>query len=99
MEGTESAAMIRLLSSMADELQSRCKVKSLSLFGSMARGEGTRDSDIDVLVDFEDGADLLDLMAVGDILEERLGRKVDVVSRKGLRKELKDIIEKEAVPI
>lgn len=99
MRSPDRNALIESLSSLTPELRSKCKVQSISVFGSIVRGEATPDSDIDILVDFKQGADLLDLMAVGNILEERLGRKVDVVSRNGLRKELKDRIEKEAVAI
>lgn len=99
MQSPERNVLIESLSSLTAELRNKCKVQSISVFGSIVRGEATPDSDIDILVDFKEGADLLDLMAVGNILEERLGRKVDVVSRNGLRKELKDRIEKEAVAI
>ncbi len=47
-----------------------------------------KESDIDVLVDFQEDADLLDLVGLGLFLEERLGRRVDVVPRKALRKEI-----------
>ena len=51
----------------------------------------------DVLVDFADDADLFDLVGLGLFLEEKLGRKVDVVPRRALRKELRDRVLKEVV--
>jgi len=62
------------------------------------RGEQNKESDIDVLVDFQEDADLLDLVGLGLFLEERLGRKVDVVPRKALRKEIRDAVLHEVVP-
>jgi predicted nucleotidyltransferase len=76
----------------------RYKVREIGVFGSVVRGEQSKDSDIDVLVDFEEDADLFDLVGLGLFLEERLGRKVDVVPRKALRKELQDVVLREVVP-
>lgn len=58
----------------------------VTLFGSIARDEGTADSDVDVIVDSADG-EALGLFKLGDIkeqLERILGRDVDVISRRGL---------------
>ncbi len=73
-------------------------VREIGVFGSIARGEQKQGSDIDVLVDFEDDADLFDLASLGLFLEERLGGKVDVVPKRALRKELRDSVIKEVVP-
>lgn len=81
------------------ELKQKHRVKSIFLLGSVARGEEKLESDIDLFVDLEDGADLFDLIAIGNTLEEKLKRKIDIVSRKALRKEMKDLIEREAVRI
>lgn len=51
------------------------KVREIGVFGSVVRGEQSKESDIDVLVDFQEDADLLDLVGLGLFLEERLGRK------------------------
>ena len=63
----------------------RLGVRSLTLFGSWVRGEEQAGSDIDLLYEFEEGhatlAHLLDLRA---LLEEALGRSVDLVSAKHL---------------
>jgi predicted nucleotidyltransferase len=99
MSAQKTKQILDKIASVLDELKARHKVRSISVFGSVARGESTPDSDVDVLVDFESGADLFDLIAVGNLLEDHLGRKVDVVSRKGLRESLIDRIEQEARPI
>lgn len=60
-------------------------VKRLSLFGSFARGDQVLGSDVDLLVEFAEGETTFDhLMALGSLLEELLGRKVQLVTRDGL---------------
>ena len=61
------------------------KGRAVALFGSVARGEETRDSDVDFLVDFEPGSSLFDLAELEDALASLLGRRVDVVSLGGLK--------------
>lgn len=58
---------------------------SVRVFGSVARGEDRPDSDIDLLVRFDKGANLIDLADLTDELEDLLGRHVDVVSEGGLK--------------
>jgi len=50
------------------------------VFGSVARDEARPDSDLDLLVDMDDGRSLLDLVGLGQDLEELLKRRVDVVT-------------------
>jgi predicted nucleotidyltransferase len=72
---------------------------NVRLFGSAARGETREDSDIDFLVEFEPGRSLLDHAALVLDLEELLGRKVDIVTEKGLYWLLRRRILKEARPL
>ena len=72
---------------------------SVRLFGSAARGETREDSDIDFLVEFEPGRSLLDHAALVLDLEDLLGRKVDIVTEKGLYWLLRRRILKEARPL
>lgn len=81
------------------QLRERYHVEGISLFGSVVRGEAKRTSDVDILVDFTDDADLFDLSGLGLFLEKTLGRKVDVVPRRALREELKASIQAEAVSV
>lgn len=99
MNAADRQQILKMLSASKDEIRRKCRVRSLYVFGSFARGDATETSDVDILVDFDDNADLFDLTAVGDILEDRLGRKVDVVSRNGLNPLLRDVIELEARPV
>ena len=69
------------------ELCRRFHVRELSLFGSGARGELRSDSDIDLLVEYQPGAevDLIDYAALMLELSQLMGRRVDLVSKKGLK--------------
>jgi uncharacterized protein len=57
----------------------------IAVFGSVARGEAGPDSDLDLLVDFEQGTSLLDHIGLFQDLEELLGVGVDVVARSALK--------------
>ena len=54
--------------------------RNVRLFGSLARGEGKRGSDLDVLVELESGRSLLDIIAIKQDLEDLLTTKVDIVT-------------------
>jgi len=73
-------------------------VKRIGIFGSFARGEEKEDSDLDVLVVFEEGQKTFDnYMDLKFYLEDLFGREVDLVTEKALKPQLKDIIMKEVV--
>lgn len=83
-----------LVEARRDEIKatvSRHKGRTVGIFGSVARGEETRDSDIDFLVEFEKGSSLFDLMHAEDDLVALLERRVDVVSLGGLKPRDHDI--------
>jgi predicted nucleotidyltransferase len=63
----------------------RHKGRAVAVFGSVARGEETQESDVDFLVEFEPGSSLFDLADLEDALASLLGRRVDVVSLGGLK--------------
>ena len=72
---------------------------NVRIFGSVARGDETADSDVDFLVELEPGRNLLDRIALIQDLEDLLERKVDVAAVKGLREYFRDRILNEAVPL
>jgi len=59
-------------------------VKKAALFGSVARGEATKGSDIDLLVEFKGKKSLLDLVGLKLELEEKLEQKVDILTYKSI---------------
>jgi predicted nucleotidyltransferase len=74
-------------------------VKKAGLFGSIVRGELREDSDIDILVEIEKDISLLDFVEFKLEIEEKLGRKVDLVEYSTIKPLLKNIILREQVAI
>jgi len=72
---------------------------NVRVFGSVARGEDTDDSDIDLLVDLDSGVGLVDLVGLGRELTELLGADVDVVPGDALKPGLRDRVLAEAIPL
>jgi predicted nucleotidyltransferase len=72
---------------------------SIKIFGSVVRGEEYPDSDVDFLVQMENGRSLFDMGGLLMDLQDLLGCKVDVVSENGLRSRIKDHVLREAMPI
>lgn len=74
------------------EVEQRYHVQRMGLFGSYSRGEQRVGSDIDILVDFNDDADLFDLAGLKNFLEEMFQSRVDVIPSRALREELKQAV-------
>ena len=70
----------------------------MRIFGSVARAEAGRDSDVDVLVDLEPGRGLFVLGGLLMELRELLGCRVDVVTEQGLRPRIRERVLREALP-
>jgi predicted nucleotidyltransferase len=71
--------------------------RNVRLFGSVARGETTATSDLDLLIEMEPGRSLLDIVAIKQDLEDLLGCKVDVVTEAAISPYLIDKVLHEAV--
>ncbi len=85
-----------ILSASKDVLFHKYPIKELGIFGSVARMEENADSDIDILVEFSEpvGWEIIDLASE---LEELLGYKVDLVSKKAVRPNLMPFVLKDIV--
>ena len=83
------------------ELCRRYQVRELAVFGSAARDEMRPDSDVDLLVEFLPEAEIGLLEHAGLMLDlsELLGRRVDLVSKRGLKALIRDSIIREARPV
>ena len=77
----------------------RLGVKSLALFGSVARDEANDNSDLDVLVEFEGPVTFDRYMDLKFYLEDLLGVSVDLVTQKMLRTEIRATVEQELVRV
>jgi predicted nucleotidyltransferase len=95
----DRADVVALLTARREEIVQRFGVRSLCLFGSMARGEARPDSDVDVLVEFEGPTTFDAHMGLLVYLEDLLGRRVDVVTVKGLKPRLRPLIERDLVRV
>ena len=69
------------------------------IFGSIARDEGKRDSDLDILVELEPGRSLLDIIAIKQDLEDLLDCKVDVVTEAALSPYIRDEVLSQVVSL
>ena len=77
----------------------RYGVKNVRVFGSVARGTATLESDVDLLVEVEPGTSLFELGELYLDLQELLGIRVDLVTDGGLNPRLREQILSEAVPL
>jgi predicted nucleotidyltransferase len=82
-----------------EEAARRHGVSSVRIFGSVVRGTATEGSDLDLLIEFEAGRDLFDLVALKQELEDKLGREVDVLTENSLSPYMRDPVLREAVPL
>jgi uncharacterized protein len=89
-------AKLKLLKPILNE---RFQVETIGVFGSFARGEQTKDSDIDILVEFTqpNTIDLFDFIDLEDFLTQKLDVKVDLVTKSALKPLIKDQILEETV--
>jgi predicted nucleotidyltransferase len=77
----------------------RSGVRRSAIFGSFARGEAKKTSDVDFLVEYAPKTSLLDVVQLREDLQHVLGRKVDLVSYRSLSPRLKPFIMKDVFPL
>jgi len=73
-----------ILSNKKDEMKKKFKVKSIKLFGSYVRGDYTKNSDLDVMVEFEEPVGF-EFIHLADFLEEILGMPVDLTTEDAIK--------------
>ena len=78
-------------------LRDKYFVKEIGIFGSVARGEQTALSDVDVLVEFSEPVGFFTFLDLEDFLSGTFGKKVDLVTKRALKSAVKDQILKDAV--
>ncbi len=75
----------RVLNENFELIGKRYKVKTLGVFGSYVRGEESENSDVDVLVEFDEPVGFFKFLELEEYLGGIIGRKVDLVTRKALK--------------
>lgn len=85
------------LSNQKPMLQKKYKINSIGVFGSYIRGEQKQESDLDVLIDYEEVPSLITLIELENYLSELLEVNVDLVTRRGIKPQLRSYILEEVV--
>ncbi|MEQ8414939.1 MAG: nucleotidyltransferase family protein [Imperialibacter sp.] len=88
--------IIQRLSFAKSTLFGKYPIKSMAIFGSSARGEAVAESDVDIVVELN-GRIGLKFVTIADELEDVLGKKVDLVSRKAIDDRYWKLIEKDLI--
>jgi len=93
---TELTSIKQILTQLKPELKQKYFVNTIGLFGSVVRDDFTEKSDIDIIVDFTRpiGIEFIDL---ADFIESKLSKKVDLVSRNGVKAKYFHQIESEII--
>jgi len=78
-------------------LKDQFKVKSIGIFGSYLKGEQKKRSDLDILVEFSETIGLFKFIQLENFLSEKLGVKVDLVMKDGLKPLIKEQVLKEVI--
>ncbi len=101
MERRDREKLLQRLREHKDEIRRRFGVKSLAVFGSVARGEAGPESDVDILVEFDADAHvgLFKMVELKEFLEEILGCPVDIVTLDGLRPWMRERVQREALRV
>lgn len=85
-----------ILTNLKPELVSKYPIASIGLFGSIVRSDFTENSDIDIIVDFN-GRIGIEFVDLAEELERKLSRKVDLVSKGGIKEKYFKVIKPEII--
>jgi uncharacterized protein len=95
-EGDDAVAALR---AALPELRRRWPIRSLAVFGSVARDEAGPASDLDILVEFSEPIGLSAFLGLEEALTGMTGRRVDLVSRAALKRHIARRVLREAIPL
>ena len=91
--------ILEVLRQQIPMLAERYGVETFEVFGSYVRSEQTKDSDLDILITFEEDPSLLTYIAIENYLSDLLGIKVDLVMKDSLKPKIGQRILREAIPV
>lgn len=90
--------VVKKIEAVAPAIRAQFGVTKIGIFGSFARGEQTKSSDVDVLVDFAQGyATLHNFMGLSEYLETLFRRKVDLLIEPSISKYIRPYIEQDVI--
>lgn len=92
----ELIAVKDVLTRLKPDLVKRYPIASIGLFGSIVRDDFTAESDVDIIVDFNDRIGI-EFVTLADELEAKLNYKVDLVSRGGIKQKYLDMIDPQII--
>lgn len=87
----------RILRENKEDLKKKFKMKEIGIFGSFVHNLQKEESDVDILVEFEEIPSLLKFIHIENYLSKLLGVKVDLVTKKALKPYIGEIILKEVI--
>ena len=90
---------LNILSAHLETLRNEFDVAEIALFGSVARGDAHPDSDLDILVSYNQTPGLFRFLELKSYLEQMFGRSVDLVTEKALKSQLRERILREAINV
>ena len=90
-------SILRSLKTLKSEVAREYSVKTIGVFGSVARDEQTEQSDIDLLVEFSRPVGFVTFMRLEEFLSDRLGKKVDLVTPDALKPVIRQDILSEVI--
>jgi predicted nucleotidyltransferase len=94
---SDSKKYLNIINENRSLLRDKYLVKEIGIFGSVARGEQTTASDVDVLVEFSEPVGFFNFVDLENFLSSTLGKKVDLVTKRALKSAVKDQILKDAL--
>lgn len=90
--------MTKIIRSNASKIRRICQESNISylgMYGSYARDEASEDSDLDLVAEFNQPIDLIDLIQAQHRFEDALGKKVDLITKSGMSPKIKPYIKKD----
>ncbi|MEK7138205.1 MAG: nucleotidyltransferase family protein [Patescibacteria group bacterium] len=97
MQNKELRIIRQNLAKSKPDLKKNYAVKRVGVFGSVARGEQKKSSDLDVLVEFQRPIGFFKFIELENFLSKKLGRRVDLMSKKSIKSVVKKVILKETI--
>ena len=99
LDGVHPGELLKAAAPVLTALAAERGYGRLAVFGSVARGDARQDSDIDLIVDVPAGASSFEFVRFKQLIEQVLGREVDLISYGGLTPTTDDDIRRDAVPL